>query len=174
LPVWMKQADMPHVQPLVVVQLMVLLGLANGTPVIAKKILGTILARPLDGGMNLADGQPLFGDSKTIRGIVLSIVVTTLAAPLIGVDWTIGVAIAATAMIGDLFSSFTKRRMALVPGSMALGLDQIPESLLPAIACRWMLPVTALDIVLVAALFFVGELVVSRALYTFKIRDRPY
>ena len=61
----MKQADMPHVQPLVVVQLMVLLGLANGTPVIAKKILGTILARPLDGGMNLADGQPLFGDSKT-------------------------------------------------------------------------------------------------------------
>ena len=65
MPVWMKQADMPHVQPLVVVQLMVLLGLANGTPVIAKKILGTILARPLDGGMNLADGQPLFGDSKT-------------------------------------------------------------------------------------------------------------
>jgi CDP-2,3-bis-(O-geranylgeranyl)-sn-glycerol synthase len=170
----MKRADMPHVQPLVVVQLMVLLGLANGTPVIAKKVLGTILARPLDGGMNLADGQPLFGDSKTIRGIVLSIVVTTLGAPLIGVDWTIGVAIAATAMIGDLFSSFTKRRMALVPGSMALGLDQIPESLLPAITCRWMLPVTALDIVLVAALFFVGELVVSRALYTFKIRDRPY
>ena len=65
MPVWMKQADMPHVQPLVVVQLMVLLGLANGTPVIAKKILGTILARPLDGGMNWADGQPLFGDSKT-------------------------------------------------------------------------------------------------------------
>jgi hypothetical protein len=84
----MKQADMPHVQPLVVVQLMVLLGLANGTPVIAKKTLGNILARPLDGGMNLADGQPLFGDSKTIRGIVLSIVVTTLGAPLIGVDWT--------------------------------------------------------------------------------------
>ena len=62
------------------------------------------------------------------------------------------------------FSSFTKRRMTLVPGSMALGLDQIPESLLPAIACRWMLPVTALDIVLVAALFFAGELVV-RSIY---------
>ena len=84
MPVWMKQADMPLVQPLVVIQLMVLLGLANGTPVIAKKILGTIPARPLDGGMNLADGQPLFGDSKTIRGVVLSIVVTTLGAPLIG------------------------------------------------------------------------------------------
>jgi hypothetical protein len=32
---------MPHVQPLLVAQLLVLLGLANGTPVIAKKILGT-------------------------------------------------------------------------------------------------------------------------------------
>jgi hypothetical protein len=45
---------MPHVQPLIVAQLIVLLALANGTPLIAKKILGTILARPLDGGMTLA------------------------------------------------------------------------------------------------------------------------
>jgi CDP-diglyceride synthetase len=165
---------MPHVQPLIVAQLIVLLALANGTPVIAKKILGTILARPLDGGMTLADGQPLFGPSKTIRGVVLSIVVTILGAPSIGVDWTIGLVVAATAMIGDLFSSFTKRRMNLSPGSMALGLDQTPESLLPAFACRWVLPITVLDIVLVTALFFVCELVASRALYTFKIRDRPY
>lgn len=165
---------MPHVQPLIVAQLLVLLALANGTPVIAKKILGTILARPLDGGMTLADEQPLFGHSKTIRGVLLSIVFTTLGAPWIGMDWTIGLVVAATAMVGDLFSSFTKRRMNLPSGSMALGLDQIPESLLPAIACRWFLPVTGLDIVLVTALFFVGELVVSRALYTFKIRDRPY
>jgi CDP-diglyceride synthetase len=170
-----KQAlGMPHVQPLIVAQLIVLLALANGTPVIAKTILGTILARPLDGGMTLADGQPLFGPSKTIRGVVLSVVVTTLGAPSIGVDWTIGLVVAATAMIGDLFSSFIKRRMYLPPGSMALGLDQTPESLLPAFACQWVLPITVLDIVLVTALFFVCELVASRALYTFKIRDRPY
>jgi CDP-diglyceride synthetase len=165
---------MLHIQPLIVAQILVLLALANGTPVIAKRILGDTLARPLDGGMILADGQPLFGRSKTIRGGVLSIVVTTLCAPLIGLDWPLGFVVAATAMMGDLFSSFTKRRMNLLPGSMALGLDQIPESLLPAIACRWVLPITALDIVLVTALFFVGELVVSRALYAFKIRDRPY
>jgi CDP-diglyceride synthetase len=142
--------------------------------VIATKILGTVLARPLDGGMTLADGQPLFGHSKTIRGVVLSIVVTTLGAPWIGLDWTIGLLISAMAMIGDLFSSFTKRRMKLAPGSMALGLDQTPEALLPAFACRWILPITVVDIVLVTALFFIGELVASRALYTLKIRDRPY
>jgi hypothetical protein len=67
-------------------------------------------------------------------------------------DWTIGLLVAATAMIGDLFSSFAKRRMKLAPGSTALGLDQIPESLLPVIACRWLLPITALDIVLVPVL----------------------
>jgi CDP-diglyceride synthetase len=165
---------MPHVQPLIVGQLLVLLALANGTPVIAKKIFRTILVRPLDGGMTLADGQPLFGHSKTIRGVALSIVVTTLGAPWIGLDWTVGLVVSATAMIGDLFSSFTKRRMNLVPGSMALGLDQIPESFLPAVACRWILPITILDIILVTALFFVGELVISRALYAFNIRDRPY
>jgi hypothetical protein len=92
---------MPHVQPLIVAQLIVLLALANGTPRIAKKILGTILARPLDGGMILADGQPLFGHSKTIRGVVLSIVVTTLGAPSIGADWTIGLVVAATALSWD-------------------------------------------------------------------------
>jgi CDP-diglyceride synthetase len=165
---------MSHVHPFLIAQLLVLLILANGAPVIAKKILETVLVRPLDGGITLADGQPIFGRSKTIRGVALSIAVTTLGAPWVGLDWTIGFVISTTAMIGDLLSSFTKRRMKLTSGSMALGLDQTPESLFPAIACRWVLPITVLDIVLVVVLFFIGELVASRALYTFKIRDRPY
>ncbi len=165
---------MAHVHPLLIAQLLVLLTLAHGAPVIAKKILGAVLAYPLDGGITLADGQPLFGRSKTIRGVTLSIVLTALGAPWIGLDWTVGLVVSATAMIGDLFSSFTKRRMKMAPGSMALGLDQTPESLLPAIACRWVLPITVVDIFWVTALFFVGELVVSRILYAFKIRDRPY
>jgi hypothetical protein len=37
--------------------------------VIAKKILGTVLAHPLDGEITLPDGQPLFGHSKTIHGV---------------------------------------------------------------------------------------------------------
>lgn len=165
---------MTHVHPLLIVQLLVLLTLAHGAPLIAKKILGTILACPLDGGITLADGQPLFGRSKTIRGVAFSIALTVLGTPWVGLDWTVGLGVSATAMIGDLFSSFTKRRMRMAPGSMALGLDQTPESLLPAIACRWALPVTFLDIILVAALFFVGELIISRVLYWLNIRDRPY
>jgi CDP-2,3-bis-(O-geranylgeranyl)-sn-glycerol synthase len=165
---------MMHVHPFLVGQILLLLALANGTPLIAKRVLGNNLARPLDGGLILADGQPLFGHSKTIRGIVLSMIVTALGAPFIGLAWPVGLLVSAGAMLGDLFSSFTKRRMKLPSGSMALGLDQGPESFLPAILCRWVLPVTLADILLVTVLFFAGELIASRALYTLKIRDHPY
>jgi hypothetical protein len=165
---------MHHIHPFLVAQLLGLLALANGAPLIAKRLFGSALAFPLDSGMTLDDGQPLFGHSKTIRGIALSIAVTTLGAPWTGLPSTAGLLVSAIAMIGDLLSSFAKRRMKLVPGSMALALDQIPESLLPATAARWVLPVSVLDIVAVTGLFFVGELVASRALFALNIRDRPY
>jgi len=56
------------VHPWPILQLLVLLMLANGTPLIAKKILGERLAYSLDGGVEFVDGRPLFGRSKTIRG----------------------------------------------------------------------------------------------------------
>ena len=153
---------------------MVLLTLANGTPVVAKKIFGHSLALPLDAGVAFFDGRPLFGPSKTIRGIVLSILVTTASAPLIGLDWRIGSIAAAAAMAGDLCSSFVKRRLNFPPSSQALGLDQLPESLLPLLACRGALSLTAADIVLGIGIFFIGEIALSRILYCAHLRDEPY
>ncbi|MFI5011261.1 MAG: CDP-archaeol synthase [Hyphomicrobiales bacterium] len=157
-----------------IVQLLVLLALANGTPVLAKKLLGGRLARPLDGGARFFDGQPIFGKSKTIRGIVLSVAATTGFAPFLGASYGMGALLAATAMAGDLLSSFSKRRLQLPESSQAIGLDQVPESLLPALACRWVAPLSILDAGLVTILFLLGELVCSRVLYRLKIRDRPY
>ncbi|MCC6468260.1 MAG: CDP-archaeol synthase [Alphaproteobacteria bacterium] len=161
-------------QPLVDLQLLVLLAVANGTPVFAKKLLGDRFAWALDGGARFVDGQPLFGRSKTIRGIVLAVLVTTAIAPLIGLDGSIGLEVGALAMAGDLFSSFLKRRLRLAPSSMALGLDQVPESLFPLLACRAALSLSAADIVVCVAVFFLGELAISRLLYRLGIRDRPY
>jgi hypothetical protein len=160
--------------PLTILQLLFLLMLANGTPVIAKKVLRDRFAWPLDCGARFVDGRPLFGASKTFRGIVLSLLVTTLGAPLAGLDWTIGLLVGGTAMAGDLCSSFTKRRLDLAPSSMAIGLDQIPESLLPLLACRVALSLTAIDIAASVAAFFAGELLLSRLLFEAHIRDRPY
>jgi hypothetical protein len=100
--------------------------------------------------------------------------VTALGAPLIGLDVSIGLLVGALAMLGDLFSSFMKRRLALAPSSRATGLDQIPEALFPLLACRALLPLTAVDIVAAVAIFFLGEVVLSRILYWLRIRDRPY
>ena len=162
------------IHPLPVFQLLILLTLANGTPVIAKRVFGNIWAQPLDGGAVFLDGQPLFGNSKTVRGIVTSIVVTAVLAPVLGLDWSVGLAVAMTAMSGDLFSSFLKRRMKLPPSSRASGLDQIPESLFPALACRAILDLSVIDIVAVTAIFFAGEAALSRLLFKWGVRDRPF
>ena len=87
----------------VILKLLALLTLANGTPVMAKNILRDYTAHPLDGGLRFFDGRPLFGPSKTIRGIVLSLLVTSAGAPLLGLPWKLGALVAALAMTGDLF-----------------------------------------------------------------------
>ncbi len=77
-------------------------------------------------------------------------------------------------MAGDLFSSFCKRRLGLAPSSPAVGLDQVPESLFPLFACASPLSLTFADVAAGVAIFFVGELLLSRLLYAFDLRDRPY
>jgi CDP-diglyceride synthetase len=161
-------------QLLHILQLLVLMTLANGTPIVAKKIFGPRFARPLDAGIMFLDGRPLFGPSKTIRGIMASILITTASAPLVGLDLTIGAIVAGAAMTGDLFSSFVKRRLNFPPSSQALGLDQVPESLFPMLACGGALSLTIQDIALGVGVFFVGELILSRLLYWVHLRDKPY
>ena len=161
-------------QLLHILQLLVLMTLANGTPIVAKKIFGPRFSFPLDAGTIFFDGRPLFGRSKTMRGTVVSILITTASAPLIGLDLTIGAMVAGAAMAGDLFSSFVKRRLNLPSSGQALGLDQVPESLFPMLACREVLSLTAGDIMLGVGIFFVGELVLSRLLFRAHLRDEPY
>ena len=160
--------------PKLILQLLALLGLANGMPVIMNNLLGRRWSHPVDGGARLVDGQPLFGPSKTVRGILVAVLATAAGAPLVGLTWKIGIAAGAAAMAGDLFSSFLKRRMRLLAGDRATGLDQIPESLFPLLACRLMLPLTALDIAAVVVAFVLGEVLLSVLFYRLHLRERPY
>jgi len=161
-------------QLLHILQSLVLMTLANGTPIVAKKIFGPRFSFPLDAGTIFFDGRPVFGASKTMRGIVVSILITSAIAPFIGLDLTIGAIVASSAMAGDLFSSFVKRRLNFPPSSQALGLDQVPESLFPMLACRDALSLTIADIALGVGIFFIGELILSRLLFRAHLRDEPY
>ena len=155
-------------------ELLTLLVVANGSAVVAKKLLGLALAHPLDGGVLFVDGQPLFGPTKTIRGVVVSVLATSICAGLMGLGWNVGTLIATFAMAGDLFSSFVKRRLHLASSSMAIGLDHIPKSLFPLLASRLLLPLSILDIVAGVTIFVVGALIVSPILFRLNLRDEPH
>jgi CDP-2,3-bis-(O-geranylgeranyl)-sn-glycerol synthase len=159
---------------LLLTKIMLLLGVANGTPVFARRLLKDRFGWPLDGGLSFLDGRPLLGASKTIRGVALSMLCTTLAAPLLGFDWRLGLTVGAFAMLGDLTSSFIKRRLNRPTSSQALGLDQIPESLFPLLACQDRFGLQLWDIVLLVMLFIALELWLSRLLYRLRIREHPY
>lgn len=161
-----------HTWPLL--QSILLLTLANGAPVVAKKILGARLAFPLDAAARFFDGQPLLGPSKTVRGVVISVFTTAVVAPLLGVSLAAGGLVAALAMTGDLFSSFVKRRLRFPSSSRAILLDQVPESLLPLLVCKETLSLTTIDVVIGVGAFVLGELILSRLLYDLRLRDEPY
>jgi len=160
--------------PIAVLQLLILLSVANGAPLIAKKVFRNALAQPIDGGFRFVDRRPLFGASKTIRGVLISLIATTAAAPLIGVELAIGALVGATAMAGDLFSSFVKRRLDQPPSSQATGIDLVPEELFPLLACAAAFSLTLADIVVGVAVFFVGEVLLLRVFYRLGLRDEPH
>ncbi|HUL73278.1 MAG TPA: CDP-archaeol synthase [Vicinamibacterales bacterium] len=155
-------------------QFLTLLTVANAAPVLTAKFLGTLFSLPIDRGAQFLDGRPVFGPSKTVRGIVVAVLATTLTSRLIGLDWDLGILVGAVAMAGDLLSSFVKRRLGRPPSSRMTGVDQVPESLLPLLACRQLLSFTPADIAVVAVTFFAGDVLLSRLLYVLRIRDRPY
>jgi hypothetical protein len=157
-----------------ILQSLVLIVAANGAPVLLKRLMGARLADTVDGGLILRDGFPLLGRSKTWRGLAAGGLLAICAAPVVGLPWQVGALAGASAMAGDCLSSFIKRRMGLEPSSMALGLDQVPESLLPALVCGIYLSLDSIDVVAIVLAFFVGELALSRLLFVMGLRDRPY
>jgi hypothetical protein len=125
--------------------LLLLLLIANGSPIVVRELLGRGFDRPLDGGKVLADGHRLLGPSKTWRGLVAAVLTTTLFALALGWPWGIGVTIGVFAMLGDTASSFIKRRLGLASSTMAPGLDHIPESILQTASGPFLDPGAAVE-----------------------------
>ncbi len=105
--------------------------LVNGLPPIVSIIVRDRYSLPVDGGILWFDKRPIFGSHKTIRGIAAGTAGGILAFPFLGIAWWLAGIAALLAMLGDLFSSFIKRRSTLVSGAEAVFLDQIFEALFP-------------------------------------------
>jgi hypothetical protein len=159
---------------LLLLRLLVLLGVANGVPLLVNKVLKDWLSAPVDGGLQFFDGRRLLGRSKTIRGIVVSMAATSLIGLLLGFELWLGALLAGLSLLGDLASSFLKRRFGYDVHAQALGLDQVPEALIPLVVLKSSLALDWTDIGLVVLAFVVIELFLSRWLYKIGIREKPY
>lgn len=157
-----------------IARVLLLLTIANGLPVLAQKLFGARFATPVDLGAILPDGRPLFGHSKTWRGLASAVLLTALAAPLLDLAWPHGAAFAALVMSGDLTASFLKRRLGYAESSRFRLLDVIPEALFPVIVLHGPLGLSALDGLLCVLLFFAIAVLISPVLYRWHIRRKPY
>ena len=156
------------------VRLLVLLVVANLAPLLARRLLGKRWQAPLDGGLRFVDGRPLLGPAKTVRGLAAAIVATALCAPVVGIPIVLGALMGAAAMAGDALSSFVKRRLGVATSAEAIGLDQIPESLLPLLAVQGALSLSLVQILGVTSVFVALGVPLRRLVHRMRLRNRPH
>jgi hypothetical protein len=140
----------------VVVKIVVFLLWVNILPPLANLIWRDRFANPVDGGLSWFDHRPLFGPNKTIRGIMVSALGGIVVSPLLGIAWRLAGSAALLAMAGDLLSSFIKRRLQIPSGKTVIGLDQLFESLFPAMLLSSFMPLTAAQLIGILFVFLPG------------------
>jgi len=155
-------------------ELFVMLVLANGAPVVARRLFGHHWSAPVDGGRLWRDGRPLLGESKTWRGVVAGTLSCGLFAMAVGLGLFFGSLFGFMGLLGDMLSSFIKRRRGLAASARALWLDQVPEALLPMILAFFWLPVGLWQALAVVVLFTLSNIVFSPLLYRLGIRHQPH
>ena len=159
---------------LIFLELFVMLVLANGAPVVAARILGRRWSGPVDRGRLWRDGRPLLGASKTWRGVISGTLACGLFALLTGIELLFGLLFGLLGLVGDMISSFIKRRAGLASSARAMGLDQVPEALLPMILAWYWLELSGQVVVGVVVLFTISNIALSPLLFRLGIRHQPH
>lgn len=157
---------------LIVIKTTLFLLWLNFLPPLAKIVWGERFNKPIDGGRLYFDQHPIFGDHKTIRGVLISLLGGTAAAPLLGVDFWVAATAALLAMAGDLLSSFIKRRPGIPSGMDVIVLDQIFESLFPILFLRSFLQLTWTQ-VLISLLCFIVIAYLGSSFWKFIMSPLP-
>ncbi|RLA44920.1 MAG: CDP-archaeol synthase [Gammaproteobacteria bacterium] len=156
------------------IKLLVMLLATNGAPILVAWILQAHYARPLDLGRKLQNGQPVFGSSKTWRGLVAALVTSCVLSIIFDYGIWFGLVFGVLVITGDLISSFIKRRMGLKPSDRCRGLDQLPESFIPSVYAVNVLGADWWWAVLLALVFMLLVILISKPLFWLNIRNRPY
>lgn len=165
---------------------------ANMAPVIFKNQL-LALAKPIDGG-RLFRGQPLFGDHKTWRGLLVATLTggvvfllqwlltqqfpeqLTNWAPfdLTQGPWWFGFLFGFAAIFGDLAKSFFKRRVNIAPGKTWFPFDQIDLVVFSTFVAIVVFPITATMVIAVCVITPLMHVSVNRVAFWLQLKDTPW
>jgi hypothetical protein len=138
------------------VQILILLWGINFAPVLVAFCLGSKWNLPLDRNRTLGNGNAVFGPHKTFRGIAAALLAGTAGGALLGLTVPAGLLTGVLTVVGDLVSSFIKRRGSLPSGTNVPGLDQGFEGAFPLAYLAWHLHFGPGTFALLLALFCTG------------------
>jgi CDP-2,3-bis-(O-geranylgeranyl)-sn-glycerol synthase len=143
---------------------LLLIIVANSTPLVLAWLSPHSAAWPIDCGHRLSDGRPLFGPHKTWRGFIAAVLMSAAVGVAVSLGWAIGAVFGVLALSGDLLSSFLKRRLNCPSGRWVPLLDQLPEALLPLLVLRSQLSLSAGSMLATALVFTLLDMIVSKLL----------
>ncbi|SPD72737.1 putative Ser/Thr phosphatase-family protein [uncultured Desulfobacterium sp.] len=113
------------------VNVLILILAINGVPALLGRIFPGNAGVPLDRNYSLSDGLPILGIHKTIRGLLSGVLTGGIFGYLIGLSLVMGLCVGLLSMMGDILSSFIKRRLGLPEGTDVAILDQVFEGGFP-------------------------------------------
>ena len=118
-------------------KLLIILFVANSTPLLLSAFSPAAAGTRMDNGRKLLDGYPLLGKNKSLGGFLSGVTAGGLIGYLIGMQLAMSLLIALVSMLGDLFTSFIKRRLSLGAGETVYLFDHLFEGLFPLLLCKW-------------------------------------
>jgi len=168
-------------------------GLANATPVFAKRIpLLKKLEYPID-FYKTYKGIRIFGDHKTMRGLITGIVIAILTAGIqqaiynnspelrnaLGFDFSsinffvYGFLAGFGALIGDAIKSFFKRRVNIKPGATWFPFDQIDYIIGGIVFLIPLIRLSFIDYLITFIVWFAMHLISTYIGFLLKLKDKP-
>lgn len=147
-----------------------LLWCVNLAPPLLAFTMGERWDKPLDLARSHRDGRPLFGAHKTQRGVFGGILTGGVVGWTIGLGWWPGLVAGVLSMMGDVATSYIKRRLGKESGEVIPVADQLLEGLLPLPVLGPWLGMSPGNMFWVLALFiagaYSGSLFLNRVLFS--------
>ena len=127
----------------------------------------------LDGGENWFDGKPVLGSHKTLRGCIVGILGGLLIGILQG-NILSGLAQGIGAILGDLISSFLKRRWDVAPGESYPLLDQLDFIVVAVILSQPFTRSTLIEIITILVVTVPIHYATNYFSWLIKMKEHPW